>query len=116
VGAVYPRHVQVRARRTSGIQDAGRPRAGRAAGEPVRWCGVNTSIGSGYPADVLAMEAPMLYWALIFLLVALVAGLFGFGGIASASAGIAQILFFVFLVLLVISLVMYLVRGRQPPL
>jgi uncharacterized membrane protein YtjA (UPF0391 family) len=67
-------------------------------------------------ADVLTMEDPMLYWALIFLLIALVAGLFGFGGIASASAGIAQILFFVFLVLLVISLVMYLVRGRQPPL
>ena len=31
----------------------------------------------------------MLYWTLIFLVVALVAGLFGFGGIASASAGIA---------------------------
>ena len=46
----------------------------------------------------------MLYWALVFLVVALIAGLFGFGGIASASAGIAQILFFVFLVLLVISL------------
>ena len=45
----------------------------------------------------------MLYWALVFLVVALIAGLFGFGGIASASAGIAQTLFFVFLVLLVIS-------------
>ncbi|HPG21605.1 MAG TPA: DUF1328 domain-containing protein, partial [Amaricoccus sp.] len=41
----------------------------------------------------------MLYWALVFLAVALVAALFGFGGIASASAGIAQILFFVFIVL-----------------
>ena len=53
----------------------------------------------------------MLYWALVFFLVAIVAGLFGFGGIASASAGIAQILFFVFLVLLVISLVWHLMRG-----
>ena len=39
----------------------------------------------------------MLYWALIFLVVALIAGALGFGGIAGASAGIAQILFFVFL-------------------
>ena len=41
----------------------------------------------------------MLYWALVFFVVAIVAAVFGFGGIASASAGIAQILFFVFLVL-----------------
>ncbi len=57
----------------------------------------------------------MLYWAVIFLVIALISALFGFGGIASASAGIAQILFFVFLVLLAISLVMYFVRGRRPP-
>jgi uncharacterized membrane protein YtjA (UPF0391 family) len=61
------------------------------------------------------MEVLMLYWAVIFFEIALIAALFGFGGIASASAGIAQILFFVFMVLLVISLVMYLVRGRRPP-
>lgn len=57
----------------------------------------------------------MLYWALMFLVVAIVAGLFGFGGIASASVGIAQTLFYVFLVLLVISLVWHFVRGRSPP-
>ena len=57
----------------------------------------------------------MLYWALVFLVVAIIAGLFGFGGIASASAGIAQTLFFVFLVLLFVSLVWYFVRGRSPP-
>jgi uncharacterized membrane protein YtjA (UPF0391 family) len=56
----------------------------------------------------------MLYWAVVFLVVAIIAGLFGFGGIASASADIAQILFFIFLVLLVISLIMYFVRGRRP--
>ena len=55
----------------------------------------------------------MLYWALVFLVVAIIAGLFGFGGIASASAGIAQILFFVFLVLLVVSLIAY--APRPPP-
>jgi uncharacterized membrane protein YtjA (UPF0391 family) len=35
----------------------------------------------------------MLYWALVFLVVALVAGALGFGGIAGASAGIAKIVF-----------------------
>ena len=57
----------------------------------------------------------MLYWALVFLVVAIIAGLFGFGGIASASAGIAQTLFFVSLLLLVVSLVWHFVRGRSPP-
>ena len=47
---------------------------------------------------------PMLYWAVVFLVVAIIAGLFQFGGMASASASIAQILFFIFLVLLVLSL------------
>ncbi|MGA8154016.1 MAG: DUF1328 family protein [Terriglobales bacterium] len=36
----------------------------------------------------------MLYWALVFLVVALVAAIFGFGGIALAAAGIAKFLFF----------------------
>jgi uncharacterized membrane protein YtjA (UPF0391 family) len=58
---------------------------------------------------------PMLYWAVVFLVIAIIAGLFGFGGIASASAGIAQILFVVFLILLAASLIMYFVRGRRPP-
>ncbi len=52
----------------------------------------------------------MLYWALVFLLVAIVAGALGFGGIAGASVGIAQILFFVFLVLLIGSLIMHFMR------
>jgi uncharacterized membrane protein YtjA (UPF0391 family) len=56
----------------------------------------------------------MLYWALVFLVVALIAGALGFGGIAGASAGIAKILFFIFLVLLVISLVTHVMRGSAP--
>lgn len=56
----------------------------------------------------------MLYWAVIFLVVALIAAVFGFGGIASASAGIAQILFFIFLILFVAGLVMHFARGRTP--
>lgn len=35
----------------------------------------------------------MLYWALIFLIVAIVAGLFGFRGVASAATGIAKFCF-----------------------
>lgn len=54
----------------------------------------------------------MLYWTLIFLVVALIAGLFGFGGVASASAGIAQILFGIFIVLFLVSLVVGAMRGR----
>jgi uncharacterized membrane protein YtjA (UPF0391 family) len=56
----------------------------------------------------------MLYWALVFLVIALIAGALGFGGIAGASAGIAKILFFVFLVLLLISLVTHVMRGSAP--
>jgi uncharacterized membrane protein YtjA (UPF0391 family) len=56
------------------------------------------------------MEFAMLYYALVFLVIALIAGVLGFGGIAGASAGIAQILFFLFLAFLVISLVIGLFR------
>jgi uncharacterized membrane protein YtjA (UPF0391 family) len=52
----------------------------------------------------------MLYWALMFFIVALIAGVLGFGGVAAASSGIAQILFWVFLVLFLLSLVL----GRRP--
>ena len=60
-------------------------------------------------------ENAMLYWAVVFLVIAIIAALFGFGGIAEASAGIAQILFFIFLVLLIVTLVMHFVRGQRPP-
>jgi uncharacterized membrane protein YtjA (UPF0391 family) len=72
------------------------------------------SLGPGDRQGV-KRRVSMLYWAVVFLVIAIIAGLFGFGGIASASAGIAQVLFFIFLVLLVVSLIMYFVRGRQPP-
>ena len=55
----------------------------------------------------------MLYWSLMFLVVALVAAVFGFGGIASTAAGIAQILFVVALVLFVVSLFAGVTR-REP--
>src|SRR5436190_1537251 len=57
-------------------------------------------------------ERAMLYWALVFLVIAVVAGLLGFGGVASTAAGIAQVLFFIFLVVFVIALVMGLTPRR----
>jgi uncharacterized membrane protein YtjA (UPF0391 family) len=53
----------------------------------------------------------MLYWALMFLVVAMIAAVLGFTGIAIAAAGIAKLLFFIFLVLFVITLVAHL--GRR---
>ncbi len=57
----------------------------------------------------------MLYWALVFFIIAMVAALFGFGGIAAGAATIAQVLFWVFLAVFLVSLVVGLVgRGRKP--
>lgn len=55
----------------------------------------------------------MLYYTLVFLVVAIVAGLLGFGAIAFAAAGIAKILFFVFLVLFLVSAITHLGRGHS---
>ncbi|HMF06593.1 MAG TPA: DUF1328 domain-containing protein [Methylocella sp.] len=52
----------------------------------------------------------MLYYALVFFIIAIVAAVFGFGGIAAGAVEIAKILFFIFLVLFVVSLVVGLVR------
>jgi uncharacterized membrane protein YtjA (UPF0391 family) len=52
----------------------------------------------------------MLYYALVFLLIAILAAIFGFGGIAIVSAGIAKILFFVFIVLFLVSLITHMSR------
>jgi len=59
----------------------------------------------------------MLYWSIVFLVIALVAGVLGFGALSATAASIAKILFVVFLVLFLISLIAG--RGgamRSPPL
>lgn len=53
----------------------------------------------------------MLYWAVVFLVVAIIAGIFGFTGIAGTSIWLAKVLFFVFIVLFIISLIF----GRRTP-
>ncbi len=67
---------------------------------------------SGCFLGKLQKETFMLYWALMFLIVALLAGLFGFLGVASLAAGIAKVLFFLFLVLFLVSLLAGLTRRR----
>jgi len=52
----------------------------------------------------------MLYYALVFLIVAIVAGLLGFGTLEGLAADIAKICVLVFLVLAVLSLLF----GRRP--
>jgi uncharacterized membrane protein YtjA (UPF0391 family) len=50
-------------------------------------------------------EGIMLWYTIVFLIIAIVAAIFGFGGIATAATGIARVLFFVFLVLFIVSLI-----------
>lgn len=57
------------------------------------------------PLDGANWREPLLYYALIFLVIALIAAAFGYGGIASTAAGVAKILFFVFLVLFLITFI-----------
>lgn len=47
----------------------------------------------------------MLYWAVVFFIIALLAGVLGFGMVAFAAAGIARICFVLFLILFIVSLV-----------
>lgn len=54
----------------------------------------------------------MLYYSLMFLVIALIAGALGFGFVAFAAAGIAKVLFFIFLVMFVVSLIAHLGGTR----
>jgi uncharacterized membrane protein YtjA (UPF0391 family) len=65
-------------------------------------------------SDFQPQEVMMLYWALVFLVVALVAGVLGFGGVAGTASSIAQVLFGLFLIIFVVSLLLGLLRGRPP--
>jgi uncharacterized membrane protein YtjA (UPF0391 family) len=47
----------------------------------------------------------LLYWAVVFLVVALVAALLGFGGVAGVAMEGARLLFWVAIVLFIIALI-----------
>lgn len=53
----------------------------------------------------------MLYYAIVFFVIAIIAAALGFGGIAGAATGIAKILFYVFIILFVLSLIFGSRRG-----
>ncbi len=50
-------------------------------------------------------EVAFLFWAIVFLLVAILAGVLGFAVIAGVAAFIARVLFFIFLVVAIVWLV-----------
>ncbi len=52
----------------------------------------------------------LLYWAVVFLIVALVAAFLGFGGVAGVAVEGARLLFWFALVLLIVSVVVGLIR------
>ena len=52
----------------------------------------------------------LLYWAIVFLVVALVAAFLGFGGVAGAATEGARMLFWVAIILVVLSFIGGLLR------
>jgi uncharacterized membrane protein YtjA (UPF0391 family) len=52
----------------------------------------------------------LLYWAVVFLVVALIAAALGFGGVAGTAMEGARLLFWIAVALFLISLVVGLVR------
>jgi uncharacterized membrane protein YtjA (UPF0391 family) len=57
----------------------------------------------------------MLYYTLVFLLIALIAGALGFGVVAFAAAEIARIVFFIFIVLFLASVISSVFRRTSLP-
>lgn len=55
----------------------------------------------------------LLYWAVVFLVVALVAALFGFGGIAGTAIEGAKLLFWVAIIFFVVALVANFLRSGR---
>jgi uncharacterized membrane protein YtjA (UPF0391 family) len=55
----------------------------------------------------------MLFWAVIFLLVAILAGVLGFTEIAGAAAVMAQILFFIFLAICIVMFIMAIFLKKK---
>ena len=60
----------------------------------------------GVVDECLVHGGSMLYWAAMFLIIALIAAFFGFAGVATAAAGIAKILFYIFLVIFLVTLIL----------
>jgi uncharacterized membrane protein YtjA (UPF0391 family) len=59
--------------------------------------------------SALAVEEKMLYYALIFLIVALIAGALGVSGVAAVASQIAWVLF----VIAIILFIVHFITGRR---
>jgi uncharacterized membrane protein YtjA (UPF0391 family) len=55
----------------------------------------------------------VIYWAAVFLIIALVAAVLGFSGIAGTAVNIAWILF---VVGLIVAVIFFVLGRRSPPL
>ncbi len=55
----------------------------------------------------------MLYYAVVFFILAMVAGFFGFWGVAGTAALVAKILFGVFLISFIVSLFINGLRNQR---
>ena len=55
----------------------------------------------------------MLYWAVIFFLIAIVAAIFGFGQIAAGAETIAMWLFWIFIIVFLVTLIVGLMQRRR---
>jgi uncharacterized membrane protein YtjA (UPF0391 family) len=55
----------------------------------------------------------LLYWAVVFLIIALVGAALGFGGVAGTAMEGARLLFWVAIVLFIISLIAGVMRRRR---
>ena len=63
-------------------------------------------------ATFVAQALPTLvWWALVFFVIAIIAYLLGARGMAGMSAGVGRTLLFVFLVLAIIFAIIHFVRG-----
>ncbi len=51
------------------------------------------------------LERPMIYYSVVFFIIAIVAAAFGFGNISAGATDIAKVLFFLFIVLFILSAV-----------
>lgn len=47
----------------------------------------------------------LLYWAFVFLIIAIIAGAFGFRSVEGAAASISKGLFVIFLILFILSII-----------
>lgn len=61
-----------------------------------------------------ARGVQMLYYSLLFLVLAIIAGYFGFGGVAGTATWIAQVLFIVFLVSMIVTAIYNLLNRKHP--